>query len=234
MIENTNKLLDKRNKDLWHELNTKFRIRLEESFEPNYITNFNKNLVIIYVDIKNLTPAPFTHELLHIQLKSKKIFTIDDLHKKIEPNDKVNYLFSIALKEHIGNCLEHIKILPKFINLGFRNNDFLSDFSTPKMTLKELNTLQLHFKNKEFYNKDAIDFFIGKFIAMKACNNRLFNYNRYYIEFARLDKILFTLLDDFWSDWLTFDIDNPNDTYDEIFDFFIDDIHNWIKDKIIL
>src|SRR5438128_5434727 len=104
MQEHLNNLLDHRNTDLWEKLNKEFRIDLEESPEPNYMTNVQGVNAIIRIYKFDLNPAPFTHELLHIELKSKNVQIADELARSIESAEKLSHIFSKGLKEHIGNC----------------------------------------------------------------------------------------------------------------------------------
>jgi len=226
-------LIDGQNKDLWEYLNSKFEIILEESPEDNYMTNVVGQKAIIRIDKLQVLPAPFTHELLHIQLKDKKLKIANDLFKKIAESPNLTKLFSVALQEHIGNCLEHIIMLPVFLELGYDNKDFIKDYGERKMNNRLLTKLQSAFKHKHIYSRDAIDFYIGKFFAMKSCNNKNFKYDKYYEQLKKLDSQLFALLDNFWEDLLTFDINDAGDSYDEILNFFINDITNWMRNKTI-
>ena len=47
----------------------------------------------------------------------------------------------------------------------------------------------------------------------------------------KLEKSLYKILSDFWNDWTTFDIEDPNDSYDEILELFVDDLKEWSKNK---
>ena len=80
-----------------------------------------------------------------------------------------------------------------------------------------------------FYIFLLSSFFIGKFFAMKACNNQKFNYLQYYLKLKKLDDKLFIALNEFWEDWMTFDI---NDSFVEILDLFFDDMNKWVSNKI--
>ncbi len=94
--------------------------------------------------------------------------------------------------------------------------------------------IQIHYKENGIYYREAIDTFIGKFFAMRACNNVAFNYSKYYKLLERIDSKLYNLLNDFWNDWKTYDISDANDSYEEILEYFIDDLNGWIKNKVVL
>ena len=234
MSEYLNSLLDERNSELWNDLNTTHNITLEPSFEPNFITNFKDDNITIYVYEDNLSPADFTHELLHIRLKSNGLDIGRDLNKKIEENEKLYCLFSTALKDHISNCLEHIKMLPIFIDLGFKNSQFLSDYKSKKMSSGQMQEIALRYRESRIYDREAVDSFIGLFFAMKADNNRMNKYDIQYKKLSKLDKKLYKLLVDFWEDWLTFDYNDKDDNYDDIINYFIEDLNDWHDNKTVI
>ena len=81
------KLIDNRNSDLWNDMLSKFKIHLEKSPEPSYITSYEDDVITIKINEGNINPAPFTHELLHIYLRSKNINLSRDLLDKLRDSD---------------------------------------------------------------------------------------------------------------------------------------------------
>lgn len=240
MRENTGQLIDERNIQLWNTLNKKYNILILESFESNYMSCikkkklFRKQKAIIYILRNNLCSASFTHELLHIYLASQKVFIGDDLIKLIFANNNLYKIFSRNLRDHVCNCLEHAKMLPIYSELGYENENFISDFHKPKITIEEIELLQIKFSDKSKYYQEAIDFYIGKFFAMKACNNNSFNYEKYYCIFKKLDSQLFDILDNFWSSWIYYDIKKEDNNYIPILRKFENELNNWITEKTII
>jgi len=228
-----NKLIDNRNTKLWNELNEKYEFILLKSPEPNYMSNLDGEIATICIYEKDINPAHFTHELLHIFLKSKGVQIINDFYEIIENSPEIHYFFSTELKSHITNCLEHNLMLPIYLSLRFENHYFISDYTDRKMNNKLMSALQERYKVNGIYDSEAIDFYIGKFFAMKTCNNKSFNYSKYYNSFIKLDKKLFKLLTDFWNDWKTYNINDSNDNYDDILDYFIKDLKDWNNNKNI-
>ena len=60
----------------------------------------------------------FTHELLHIYLRSKGVFIGARLKRKLQSSKTLSIIYSEPLLEHLGNCLDHIKMLPIYLELG--------------------------------------------------------------------------------------------------------------------
>lgn len=233
MKEHLTILIDDKNTDLWNELSEIYEIELIASPEQNYMSKVSGKTATISIYEKDLSAASFTHELLHIYLKSKNVKIVEDFNNALATSEKLNSLFSKGLKEHVTTCLEHKLMLPLFLKMGYENRLFVSDFNEPKMNKKMLGILLERYKNNDVYDREAVDFYIGTFFAMRSCNNKSFNYHKYYIAFQQLDKGLYNSLSEFWLDWKTYDFEDVDDDYDKILGFFIDDINGWISEKII-
>ncbi|HET8885777.1 MAG TPA: hypothetical protein VFM70_05420 [Salinimicrobium sp.] len=226
------KLIDNRNSDLWNDMLSKFKIHLEKSPEPSYITSYEDDVITIKINEGNINPAPFTHELLHIYLKSKNIWIARDIIEKIEKNNKLFFIFSDSLKSHIGNCLEHQKMLPLYLDRGFDNKLFVGDFALKIMKDDKFSKLKKEYAKKRVVNREAVDVFIGKFFSMKVSNNNRFSYDKYFNGLAKIDGQLFEVLNTFWEEWLEFNIDS--DDYKKILDPFINNLNSWAKEKTII
>lgn len=233
MREHLTTLIDDKNIDLWNELSEIYEIELIASTEQNYISKVSDNIATICIYENDLSSTSFTHELLHIYLKSKNVKIVEDFYNAVENSEKINTLFSDGLKEHVTCCLEHELMLPIFLEMGYKNQLFINDFNKPKMNKKMLEILLKRYRKNSVYDREAVDFYIGTFFAMKSCNNHSFKYHKYYIAFQELDKNLYELLNEFWLDWKTYDFEDKDDAYDKILQYFIEDINGWVSEKII-
>lgn len=233
MKEHLDILIDDKNIDLWNELNEVYKIELISSPEQNYISKVSGNTATISIFENDLSSTSFTHELLHLYLKSKNVKITEDFYNAVEKSEKINTLFSNGLKEHITTCLEQTLMLPIFLQMGYENRLFTNDFNEPKMNKKMLDLLLKRYKKNGVYDREAVDFYIGTFFAMRSCNNMAFKYHKYYMAFQKLDRGLYDLLSEFWLDWKTFDVEDPDDHYDKILQYFIEDINGWVTKKII-
>lgn len=225
--------LDDKNRTLWSEVNQNCCIKLEPSFEPNYISNFRDSEITIFIDINKIESHSFAHELLHVKLRNDGMRASSYLNKKIEKSRNLDYIFSKALEDHIGNCLEHVKMFPLFVNLGYRRIDFLSDFKKEKLTDKEVLSIKSRFVQNNIIDKDALDYYIAKFFAVKACLSG----NNYYKSLVSLKKIspnLYDILKEFWEDWRDFSLEEEPKAYEEIIDIFIEELDNWAETKTII
>ena len=226
-------LIDDKNNNLWDDLNDSYKIELIASTEENYSSKVSGNVATISINENDLNSISFTHQLIYLYLKSKNVKIAEDFYTSIEKSENINRLFSDGLKEHIAYCLEFELMLPIFLEMGYENRLITSDFNEPKMNKKMLEVLLKRYQHKGVYNREAIDFFIGTFFAMKSCTNTAFKYHKYYIAFQELDKELYTLLSEFWLDWQTFDMEDADDSYDKILQYFIEDLTSWVSKKNI-
>ena len=233
-------LVDNRNIHLWQQMNKKFNITIRQSFEPNYSINIHKKKIFrkikVFISVLNsdLCAASFTHELLHLHLASTKILIGDELGELIFKNNNLYRVFPRDLRNHVSNCLEHIKMLPLYLELGYENEKFISDFHTKKMTPLEMTNLEIGFSNVFSLDRGVVDLYIGKFFAMKACNNATINYDIYYKEMENLDFELYKILDEFWFSWINYDIGKSKNNYNSILHKFTSDLDFWIINKGII
>ncbi|GGW99926.1 hypothetical protein [Salegentibacter mishustinae] len=233
MLEKYTSLIDDRNRSIWEEVDKNLNIEFDSSFEPNYGINTTEDSITIYIDEKNINSAPFTHELLHAYLRSKDLNVAKDLNLIIDnyDNEDLNIIFNKELVDHIGNCLEHIIILPLFINLGFKNHEFLTDHNQKKSSNQKIELIENNFKINGIYTYEGIEHYVANYIAIKSCNNKLHNYEKFHRRLIKIDKSLYRILSEFWNDWETYDISDPDDNYEEILDLFINDMQDWVKTK---
>jgi len=236
ILKKYSSLIDNRNRCIWEEVNRNLNIEFDSSFEPNYGINTTKDLITIYIDEKNINSASFTHELLHAYLRNKDLNVARDLNLIIKnyDNEYLNIIFNKDLVDHIGNCLEHIIILPLFVNLGFKNHEFLTDHNQKKTSDQNIELIENNFSNNGLFSYEGIEHYIANYIAIKSCNNKFHNYEKYHKRLINLEKLLYRLLSNFWDDWKTYDINDPYDNYNEILDLFINDMQEWVKTKSFL
>lgn len=186
-------LLDSRNSTLYKELEKNYTIKIELVNDTmKYECYSINNNSIIYVPESNICADSFTHELLHVYLRSKGIFIGARLKRKIQSSKKISIIYSEPLLEHIGNCLDHIKILPIYLELGFDRNKFIIDYDMKKCTNLEIEQIKKHWKQGLINNAQVIEFYLEKYFAIKACPNIDFNYGICLQELIQIDeKIVF-------------------------------------------
>jgi hypothetical protein len=238
---NTSGLIDNRNRDLWESLKNIYEIDIQFQNRVDYLVFSQSNKAIIYVPKNKIDPAAFTHELLHIYLRTKKVFISSGLVLSIKGYPQLSRIFSDKLLEHIGNCLDHVKMLPEYLRLGFEREDFLSDYSTHKFSKEERKIIKQNYAGSsvlgKIYNSSAIDLYIGKFFAVKSCPNNTRNYTNELKELETLDSSLYQILDKFFIAWTEFDYNNDDPIFggyhSMLFDF-TDELDNWATGKKII
>jgi hypothetical protein len=235
----TTGLLDNRNLELWNSLRSVHEIEIRKESRQDYLAYSKGNKTSISVPFDNLDAASFTHELLHIYLWTKDVFIGGGLTRSIKESEKLSKIFSDALIDHIGNSLEHIKMLPEFLKLGYPESEFILDYSTNKLTVEEVRKIKNNFTTKFLfkttYNASAVDFFIGKYFAVSACTNMTFDYPKQLRELKKIDVELFEILEIFVIKWKKYDYTNTDamNSYHTILFDFIEKLEKWTDNKII-
>ena len=231
-----NQFLDDRNIELWNSLNSKFNIRIEPSKNEEYSCFTQRNNAIIYVDERNISRDSFTHELLHIYLKDKEFYLGSSLNLTIAESRILSKLFSEPLLEHIGNCLEHLKMFEIYIELGFKKEEFILDYDKYKCNDDELNSLIMNYKFGNNVNSKAVDFYIGKLVGILCDPNIENDYKKPLKIFKKLDCKLYYSVEKLIIDTKDFDLNN-NDflvSYRDISNEFYNNLINWLKSSELI
>jgi len=237
----TNQRIDRyitnRNEWLLPEVKKKYK-ELDFIFtkETHARASYQGEKATIYLPENSKTEESLTHELLHLYIETKENIVCALIVGLIRENDKLKQIFSDKLIEHITNCIEHVKMLPIFIHMGYDKSNFLADSSVNKCEIKHAKRIKSIYKFFGRYNKKAIDSFIGNFFAMKADASE-FDYSRQLDILLETDKELYEILEIFWTKWLAFsiEIDDSHDYWlDDFAGDFIDSFKEWMKDKKIL
>ena len=229
-------LIDKRNENLWNELNQEHSITVELTDLPHYGVYSINNESVIYVTKNNIDIASFTHELLHIYIRLKEIYFGTSLELLVRESPELSGILSKELTEHFGNCMSHILMLPKFMELGFDKKDFISDYDVNKCTKKEIQDLKDNFKVRGVYNAKAIDFYLGKYIAIKADPKQHINYQKSLTELKKIDSELYNILEKCVSDWKNMPLTKENlwdNDHNSISFELYESLCEWTKNKSI-
>lgn len=204
--------IDKRNVALWEELNrSNLTVSIEESDEPNYKCHCQKQSATIYVLTSQPDPASFAHELLHVKMFADGITAGCCLKRMIQEHPILRDTITTPTIDVITNCMEHVKMLPQFLAMGYNNSEFIGDYDSCKMNFAEFTALC------KWYIADklpAMDRFIGTYCAMRADNNPKHNYDTYFMLMKQLNKSLFEIVERFWNEWLLYDTEKRREIWE--------------------
>jgi hypothetical protein len=232
-------LLDEKNKMLWFKLQEQCTINVEYHSYSWYSVYSQNDTHTVYVPLgEALGCAAFAHELLHIEIRNKEMELPAGIKYLIWGSPSITMCFTDDLIAHMINCFNHIKMLPEFLKLGYRPDEFISDYLENKFTDFEAYNIVSNYYNKatDIYNSVAIDYYIGKYIAVKACPNTSFNYSKNLQSLNDLDSNLFTVLEKFHSEWSAYDKATASIVVDphSIASDFIENMEKWSNGKVIL
>ncbi len=224
--------IDNRNRDLWSAVTAIYNVELQPSANDEYLVFTEGKNAIIYV-AKDKCIDSVTHELLHIYLQIKHIYIGSTLLMSAYGHDKILKFFVPRLIEHIGNCLCHIKMLPKYLELGFDRQKFIHDYHIKKCTIEEVNFIRENFNSHIIYNSSAVENYIKNYIAIKADPNPHFDYTSILPVLRKTDTELFSILEVLCTEWLNIDVEtSPN--YRNITDDFLEGLSLWAANKTFL
>lgn len=229
-----NNFLDDRNAPIWNVVSQSFQIEVAPSLTNEYSCYSKNGEATIYVDTENICIAYFTHELLHLYLKVKGVFIGAGFSNQVAASRTLSRIFSEALLDHVGNCLDHIKMFEIYDALGFEKTKFILDFDTHKCLSSELSDLKKNYKKGNQYNTAAVDFYIGKFIGIHADFNDDLDYDNCLSELKKLDPVLYNVLENFIIEWEEFDIESTDllkSSYHMVLHRFYENLKFWLGRK---
>jgi hypothetical protein len=223
-------LIDFRNEDLWNEILPNYKVEIVASgnFEHGVFTQ--SDLIRFHIPIKDYSKEGFMHELLHAHLYHKNIYIGTSLNRRIKSSPYIKRLFSEDLVSHVGNCLDHIKMLPIYLERGFKIEGFISDYDVNKCTFNDIDLIKKLYVLGTVHRLVAIDYYIGKYFAIKADPNIREDYPDKMQALNDIDSELFSILETFTNEWIQYDIDAQEDVYNywDIVDRFCDNLNRWV------
>lgn len=230
-------LIDTRNEKLWNDLNGKYKIIFKDSISGHYSCYAKDDDVTFYIVNEDLCKASFTHEMLHIYLRMNDCFIGAGLKNTIQQSKILTSIFSTELLEHVGNCLDHIKMLPIYLDMGFEREKFISDYQIHKCPPDVLSLLKRSYKQGNKVNAKAVDLYIGKFFAMSSDPNNSIDYSNQFECLKKIDPLLFQVNKRMIDFWLDIKIENreiiEDDYLSVLFDYY-DNFKKWISNNRLI
>lgn len=240
MDEDTRSLLiDHRNIDLWNDINNSMNVSVILSDDEMVSSAFcDRNTINIIISNRSISKVEsFTHELLHAYMAKHRIDFGPDLKLSISKFPHLCKFMTNELIDNINNCLEHIKILPLYLDLGYDRDKFVADYYHEMISLMDKIDLRLNLKRSCLFSKRIryrivnTQLFIKKYLSLKVCFDPSKDYSNNLKMFHKIDSKLSNILDELLKEWENYDINIPNSGYSHIKENFINRLDLWALDK---
>jgi len=237
MIErNMDGLIDFRNQNLWHQIKEKYSIEFQDSFSDEYSCYTQDNHAVFYVSKNNLCKDSFTHEMLHVHMRIKEFYFGGAISNLLAGSRILSSMISPALIEHIGNCLDHVKMLPLYLEMGFDREKFIVDYNLFKSTSEEINQFQKFYRKGKNINIQMVDPFIGRIVSILADPNDGFDYSDHIEKLKKIDPLLFRIVERLLEHTKELKADNiklMDDTYLTVTHNFYENLKKWVTSNKI-
>jgi len=206
MGELIKKYLDEKNSALFESLTVKHRITLtkcppkpDEQTNIWYLSSQPEQFSVGYYEDIDST-APFTHELLHIDLIDKGFANFSEILPCIKDGVK-NFIFQPIIG-HVNNIFAHEKFYQAFLDMGYRPEEFVQDFSADFNVQQTIAQIDDSFDIPMLPN-EGIMFFITSFFTAKDNRNPDKNKDlNVLLKYLReKDHALYQILDNTWTSW---------------------------------
>lgn len=225
-------LLDARNEALWKQLNENYTIELKPSLNGEYGCYSQGKEITFFINESNPCLDSFTHELLHVYLRLNDLYVGAGLKNTIAGSNILKAVFSEPLLEHIGNSLDHIKMLPLYLEMGFDREKFLLDYHTDKCLDAEVKQLKQYYKTGKNFNLKIVDNYLGKLFAVFADPNPAFTYSLQKEQLKKIDPFLYSATQKMVNHWKKVEIsagDGLSNTYHEVVYSYYQDLKKWVS-----
>lgn len=224
---NLNNYLDTNGIELYHEILEKYTILFSRYNQKVLCVNKKGFIAEFLIPEKGVISKPlFTHELLHLNLRVNGIDNDQSLRNSIEKHSLFDVLnISEDNFSFIHNFLDHIIIFKDFKDMGYKDNEFVSDYNEDKF-----NNIIKRYLINEFENKKpsdyAVSFYIAKYIGLRSpVFNR--NYSKSFKIMENLNPKLYQICKFFIDKYQLIASEEYNtiaDQYNNIVDEFIFDL----------
>jgi hypothetical protein len=229
------KNIDEKTLELLNDLQTDFDISFEIK-DIDYCEVFQKsNTATIYYNPKIVNSESIAHELLHIWLNRFNYSIGNHIFLSTQSNKKLSKFLNKFLCDYIGNCCDHYKMYPKYLEMGYSPKEFLKNGLELKTSITDIKKIKLKFLG--FYNSQSVNLFIGCLFSILADHIKENDYYEHHKYFIEKDSKLYSIVVDFWNKWEVFDIENIDPIYNsdlELSDNFIDGLTDWTNNKTFI
>lgn len=219
--------LNDQNLHLLSQLREKMEVEFEyyDEIDAQVFSIENRNIISINPNF--FSNSAVAHELLHVWFRSLNLHCSNGIYLSAQENYKFGLVFDKRLCDFIGNCMEHYYIFPKFLEMGYLKEEFLSNEGM-QCSLDSVKNLRI-MKNDVYSPKD-INMYIGLLISIYA-DHLSFDYSQHLELLEKMNGTLFMHVTNFWNAWMTVDIEEEDilkRTDFECFHDFITDMQEWI------
>lgn len=224
-------LIDNRLESIWKLIESKYSIDFSEASDGIYGCYTIGNSATFHIDSSKFSKDYFAHEVLHAYMSSVGCHIAGSLKILIQDNSILSKVLSLKLLDHIGNVLEHIKIYPIYIELGFDKNKFTIDYFESKLTTTDIACLRSLYRSVGYF---ASDRFVGKLTAALADPNPEFDYSQQLIQLRKFDPHLFDITYKMVERWKLTKFDNVSvldDDYNTVTWEYYQGLEKWIRKK---
>lgn len=224
---NVEEELNEQNKQLLSEIRTKMSVKFEIFNKPYFVNYSLNNSVTIYVNPKIFKNSSVAHELLHAWFRGLGLYGSNMIYLSAREKPKLGVVLDKKLCDHIGNCMDHYKIYPKFLEMGYAPEDFLSS----KGMQCDINSIRkLRIQSNGVYSAKQLNNYIGYLISIYA-DHLPNDYSQHLIQMQSIEPELYNVVSEFWQAWKNVDIENPDQftrTDFESINGFIMNIEDWM------
>jgi hypothetical protein len=133
----------------------------------------------------------------------------DILKERFRNEPLLRWSLDENLFEQVGECLEHWKMLPLYLSMGFERVLFCENYYMPCCNEMSMQIIRSGM-NKAVPTKISVHHFVHKYFTMKTCLNPAFDYDDELDELKFINGDLYVILENFATRWNDLEISRGN------------------------
>jgi len=220
------------NSEYWDSVLEKYpNLKIEETASEVSGAWSNATDARITINVRSNFDSTLTHEMLHLYLDYLKIRPSFVLTQKSYDYFWIREIFERSELDDSGNLMSHVKMFPIFTELGFEEELFIENFNTTevsKKVVRELKDAYKSLKGNETLTRSYVRNYFKAMFLMKGCINKKIHYFELREVLRKTDEKLFSILNNFWSQWNSLDIYDGMNSEAHL-ETMVDELYNGIE-----
>jgi hypothetical protein len=190
--------------------------------------------VKILINIKGDWNSALTHEMLHLYLNCLKINPCSILSQKSFDHFWIRQIFDKSDLDNTGNLMSHIKMLPLFLDLQYKEELFITNYNVREAKtsiIEDLKDAYPGLKRDEELTKNYVKWFFFQLNLIKGCLNKKIKYFDDSEILRKTDPDLFGIINNFWDKWNMINIHGGSESEAQI-NNIVDALYLGINDYV--
>jgi hypothetical protein len=232
LVEQT--FIDARNLHLWNVIKKNRSLSFEVTQDSVYSVMHDDTTAIFFIPDAPPSIESFSHELLHVYIEIKGFKLSSLVTMFMAKSLTLQPIVSPELLLHVGNCIDHKRMLPLYLECGFARELFIHDYQKERYQEFEILAAETLIHTSSWHA--GANIFIATFFSIMANLNDVQDDAATLFRLQGADPQLYSILWDTWHRWesrKTFEVYHQFSYYLDDANFLIESLEQWVEAKSV-